>query len=165
MRASTDRATRWLSRHSVRVLRVSLGLVFLGFGLLKFFPGASPAQGLVERTIGTLTLGLVPPTAALLLTAVMECAIGLSLVTGVWLRAGLVVMAGALVGILSPVVLFFDELIAGGVTLTAQYVLKDIVLVAGGLVVAAHALGARTVVPGTDDAAAVLLRPATPARR
>jgi putative oxidoreductase len=30
-----------LSRHSVDILRVNLGLTFLGFGVLKFFPGAS----------------------------------------------------------------------------------------------------------------------------
>ncbi|MFC7586490.1 hypothetical protein ACFQYP_24170 [Nonomuraea antimicrobica] len=29
----------WLSRHSIDVLRVSLGLVFVAFGTLKFFPG------------------------------------------------------------------------------------------------------------------------------
>ena len=53
-------------------------------------------------------------------------------------------MAMALVGILSPLVLFPDQMWSGnGPTLTGQYVFKDIVLVAGGLVVAAHALGAR----------------------
>jgi hypothetical protein len=41
-------------------------------------------------------------------------------------------MAGALVGILSPLVLFPDQMWSGnGPTLTGQYVFKDIVLVAG----------------------------------
>ena len=53
-------------------------------------------------------------------------------------------MAMALVGILSPLVLFPDQMWSGnGPTLTGQYVFKDIVLAAAGLVVAAHALGAR----------------------
>ncbi|MDC7120313.1 DoxX family protein [Cellulomonas fimi] len=140
---------RVLTRHSVTVLRISLGLVFLGFGVLKFFPGVSPAAELAQRTIGELTLGLVGPTAALLLTAVLETVIGLTLVTGRFLRTGLVLLAGALVGIMSPLVLFFDELFpAGGPTIVAQYVLKDVVLAAAGAVIAAVALGARLRLPG-----------------
>ncbi|NKY39612.1 DoxX family protein [Cellulomonas septica] len=125
------------------------GLVALGFGVLKFFPGVSPAADLAQRTIGELTLGLVGPTAALLLTAVLETVIGLTLVTGRFLRTGLVLLAGALVGIMSPLVLFFDELFpAGGPTIVAQYVLKDVVLAAAGAVIAAVALGARLRLPG-----------------
>jgi hypothetical protein len=54
----------WLSRHSVDILRVNLGLTFLGFGVLKFFPGASPAEALVMRTIDTLTLSIVSGRSA-----------------------------------------------------------------------------------------------------
>ena len=35
----------WLVRHSIDVLRVAMGLVFLGFGVLKFFPGSAPRRG------------------------------------------------------------------------------------------------------------------------
>lgn len=139
---------RALTAHSVAALRIALGAVFLGFGVLKFFPGVSPAAELAQRTIGELTLGLVGPEAALLLTAVLETVIGLTLVTGRFVRVGLVLLAGALVGIMSPLVLFFDELFpAGGPTLTAQYVLKDVVLAAAAAVVAAAALGARLRLP------------------
>ena len=134
----------FLTRYSLTALRISLGLVFLGFGVLKFFPGVSPAAELAERTIGVLTFGLVGPTAALLITAILETVIGLTLVTGLFLRTGLVVLAGALVGIMSPIVLFYGELFpAGGPTLTGQYVLKDVVLVCAAAVVGAAALGAR----------------------
>jgi putative oxidoreductase len=133
----------WLNTHSITVLRISLGLVFLGFGVLKFVPGLSPAEDLAVATVDRLTLGIVSGQAALLLTATMETVIGLTLVTGRFVRVGLVVLAGALVGILSPLVLFPGDLFGGGPTIVAQYVIKDIVLVAGGLVVAAHALGGR----------------------
>jgi len=143
-----DGLAQVLTRYSITALRISLGLVFLGFGVLKFFPGMSPAAELAERTIGTLTFGLVGPTAALLLTAIMETVIGLTLVTGLFLRTGLVILAGALVGIMSPLVLFFGELFpAGGPTLTAQYVLKDLVLACAGAVIGAAALGARLRLP------------------
>jgi uncharacterized membrane protein YkgB len=143
--------TRWLAHRSIDVLRVSLGLVFLGFGVLKFFPGMSPAEGLVMRTLDVLSFGLVSGRNAVILTAVAECFIGLTLITRVLLRAGLVVLAASLVGIMSPLVLFFGDLFRGGPTIEGQYVLKDIVLAAAGLVVAARALGARLV---AEDAAA-----------
>ncbi len=144
----TDRLVVLLARHSITALRISLGIVFFGFGVLKFFPGASPVEELVEKTVNTLTLGLVHGRAAILLTASMECFIGLTLLTGKLLKIGLAVLGFALVGILSPLVLFPTELFPHGTpTLTAQYVIKDIVLAAAGLVVAAKALGARFVPP------------------
>jgi putative oxidoreductase len=133
----------WLNTHSITVLRISLGLVFLGFGVLKFVPGLSPAEDLAVATVDRLTLGIVSGQAALLLPATMETVIGLTLVTGRFVRVGLVVLAGALVGIMSPLVLFPGELFGDGPTIVAQYVIKDVVLLAGGLVVAAHALGGR----------------------
>ncbi|MGH3366666.1 MAG: DoxX family protein, partial [Nocardioidaceae bacterium] len=97
--------------------------------------------------LDTLSFGMVPATAAVIITATMETFIGLTLVTGRWLTAGLVVLGAAMVGILSPVVVFAGDMFGNGPTLEAQYVLKDIVLVAAGLVVAAKALGARLVAP------------------
>ena len=34
---------RWMARDGVILLRVSLGVVFLWFGVLKFFPNGKPA--------------------------------------------------------------------------------------------------------------------------
>ncbi|MEV7962602.1 DoxX family protein [Oerskovia paurometabola] len=132
-----------LTRWSVPALRVTLGLVFLGFGVLKYFPGASPAEQIVTQTVGALTFGVVEGTAAVVLTAVVETVIGLTLLTGRWLKVGLVVLAVALVGMMSPVVLFPGELFGDGMTLLGQYVLKDVVFVAAAAVVAAVTLGAR----------------------
>jgi len=134
---------RFLTRWSVPALRAALGLVFLAFGILKLIPGASPAASIAARTVETLTLGLVSGTTAVIVTAVLETFIGLTLVTGRLLRVGLLALAVAMVGIMSPIALFADELFGNGMTLMGQYVLKDVVLVAGAAVVAAVALGAR----------------------
>ena len=83
-------AARWLAAHSITALRISLGLVFLGFAALKFIPGASPAEALVMRTVDTLSFGMVTGTTAVVITAVVETFIGLTLVTGIGLRVGLV---------------------------------------------------------------------------
>lgn len=144
--AAKTKLTEYLSRYSIDILRVSLGVVFLCFGVLKFFPGASPAADLVVRTIDTLTFGVISGGTALLVTALMETFIGLTLISGKLLRTGLVVLAMALVGIMSPLVIFASDMFPTGTpTLEAQYVFKDIVLAAAALVIGAKALGARLV--------------------
>jgi uncharacterized membrane protein YphA (DoxX/SURF4 family) len=136
------RVSRWLARHDLDVLRISLGLVFLGFGVLKFFPGLSPAEDLVEQTVAELTFGRIPDRPALVLVAGLETTIGLCLVTGRCLRFGLVLLGLAMLGILAPLVLLPEALFRGSAyapTLEGQYVLKDVVLLAAGLVIADRA--------------------------
>ncbi len=142
--------SRWVARYSIPFLRVSLGLVFLGFGVLKFVPDLSPAEGIATETMDKLTLGVVPGSVGLVLVALLETAIGVCLVTGRYLRLGLALMAVAMVGILSPLALLTDELFRRqdlyAPTLAGQYVLKDVVLLAAGLVVTASAQGGRLVI-------------------
>lgn len=136
----------WLVRRSIPALRISLGLVFLGFGLLKYIPGVSPAQDLAITTTGILTFGLIPGGVALVLTATMECSIGLLLITGKAVRLALYLLVVQLLGILSPLVLLPARLFSGpfhAPTLEGQYVLKDIVLVTAAMVIAASFRGAR----------------------
>ncbi len=139
-------AQRWLIAHSIAILRVSMGSIFLAFGVLKFFPGVSPAQGLVEKTIDILMLGLIPGGVALVLVATLECVIGLCLISGRALRGAVYLLGVQLLGILSPLVLLTARLFDGphgAPTLEGQYVLKDIILVAAALVLAATLGGAR----------------------
>jgi len=149
------RVVPWLARHSVALLRISLGLVFLGFGLLKFVPGLSPAETLAERTTEVLTFGLVSGRAAGLLVATLETTIGLCLLTGRALRLGLALLGLAMVGVLSPLLLFPAELFAGpgfAPTLEGQYVLKDVVLLASVPVIAARAHEGRRIGGGPPEA-------------
>jgi putative oxidoreductase len=151
-----EQLTGWLARYSVSLLRISLGLVFFGFGVLKFFPGLSPAEPLAARTLDILTFGLVPERIGLTMVAGLETTIGLLLLSGRWLRLALALLAVELIGILSPIVLLPGEMFRGqpfAPTLAGQYVLKDIIVAAAGLVVAARALGARMVIePTRNDA-------------
>ncbi|WP_438855577.1 DoxX family membrane protein [Agromyces sp. M3QZ16-3] len=131
----------FLERWSIPALRVALGAVFVVFGALKFIPGASPLEPLVEATWGVLTFGLVGGQLALVLTAVIETTAGLLLISGRSARLGLVVLAVAFVGILSPIVFFTDQLVtAGGPTLLGQYVAKNVVLIVAALVIASRVL-------------------------
>ena len=71
-----------MAEHGLIVLRFAVGIVFLWFGALKLFPGASPAEDLAGRTIETLTLGLVPMSVALPILGIWEVAIGVGLIVG-----------------------------------------------------------------------------------
>ncbi len=140
----------WLVTHSINLLRVSLGAVFFGFGFLKFFPMVSPAEQLVTDTTSMLTFDLIPGSIAIIAIAVLECVIGLWLLSGRALRGVMYLLAIELVGILAPVVLLGDKLFSGphnAPTLQGQYVLKDVILVAAVLVLAATVRGGRL----TDD--------------
>lgn len=142
------RINRWLVAYSILLLRVGLGLVFLGFGFLKFFPGISPIESLASRTTAVLTFGLVTGHGAMVLVAALECIIGLSFITGRFLRVGVWLMAAQMLGAMSPLVFFPGELFQGpyyAPTLAAQYIIKDIILVAAGMVIASTWTGAHIV--------------------
>ena len=130
---------RWLIRYSIILLRISLGAVFFGFGFLKFFPNVSPAQSIATQTVGILSFGLMPAHIAMICIATLECVIGLSFITGKFLRITVWLLILELIGILSPLALLPGELFTGpfhAPNLLGQYVLKDIILVGAGLVIA-----------------------------
>ncbi len=126
--------------HSVAVLRVAVGLVFLGFGILKYFPGVSPAQNITEATTHILFFGLIPGRVCMIFVATLESFIGAALIAGRPIRIAMWLLATEFVGILSPLVLLPGRLFSGpggAPTLEGQYVLKDIILVGAAMVIAA----------------------------
>jgi uncharacterized membrane protein YphA (DoxX/SURF4 family) len=133
-----------MARYGVVVLRVALGVVFLWFGALKFFPGLSPAQTLALDTIDVLTFGLVPAGLSLALLATLECAIGIGLISGRFMRLTLLLLAFQMVGAASPLFLFPGEVFTAfpyAPTLEGQYIIKNVVLVSAGLVIGATVRG------------------------
>jgi len=136
--------TRWMARYGVRLLRVSLGLVFFWFGVLKFFPDLSPAQDLAARTIDLLTFGIVPPEVALPVLAGWEVLIGLGLITGWFMRATLLLMVVQMLGTITPLFLFPAEtwtVFPIAPTLEGQYIIKNVVLVSAAIVIGATVRG------------------------
>lgn len=139
---------RWLVANSIAILRVSIGFVFFAFGFLKFFSGLSPIEALAGRTTAALSVGLLSPDAGMAVIATLECAIGLCFITGRFLRVGVWLMGAQMLGAMSPLVLFPGELFSGpgnAPSLAAQYIVKDVILIAAGLVIAATWTGARIV--------------------
>ena len=122
-----------LQRWSVPLLRVSLGLVFLWFGGLKVF-GVTPVYDLVASTVYWVDPGWFVPTLG-----VVEILIGAGLIFRRAMRLILALflaqMAGTfLVLVLLPGVAFQD----GNplkLTVEGEFVVKNLVLLAAGLVV------------------------------
>ncbi len=138
------RITNWMARHGLPLLRISLGLVFLWFGALKFFPGLSPASDLAARTIETLSFGVVPARVSIPLLAGLECLIGLGLLFGIFMRATLLLLAVQMAGTLTPLLLFPSEVFTRmpyAPTLEGQYIIKNAVLISAAIVLGATVRG------------------------
>jgi len=151
------RITAFLARVSVPTLRIGLGIVFFWFGVLKFFPGLSPAQDLAARTVETLSGGLVQPPVSLPVLATWECLIGLGLLTGSFLRATLDLLMLQMAGTITPLFLFPTETFTRfpfAPTLEGQYIIKNIVLIGAAMVVGGTVRGGR-LVPDTRSVEAV----------
>ena len=138
------RITSTLARVSIPTLRIALGVVFLWFGVLKFFPNLSPAETLVGRTIERLTLGLIQPSVSLPILAAWESVIGVGLIVGRGLRAILLLLALQMLGTFTPLLLFPQETFSSFPlvpTLEGQYIIKNLVLIAAAMAVGATVRG------------------------
>ncbi|MFN2638207.1 MAG: DoxX family membrane protein [Gemmatimonadaceae bacterium] len=138
------RITNWMARYGMPLLRISLGVVFLWFGALKFFPGLSPAHDLAARTIEKLSFGTVHPTVSVPVLALWESLIGLGLLLGIFMRTTLLLLAVQMAGTLTPLVLFPAEVftrIPYAPTLEGQYIIKNAVLISAAIVLGATVRG------------------------
>jgi uncharacterized membrane protein YkgB len=140
----------WLAQNSIPVTRFAVGVIFFWFGVLKFFPGLSPAQDLAGRTISTLTLGHITPHVSLPILATWECLIGIGLLTasGQYMRVTLVLLALQLPGTFLPLVFFPAETwthFPYAPTLEGQYIMKNLVLISAGLLMGATMHGGKVI--------------------
>ena len=132
-----------LERSGIPLMRVSLAVIFLWFGILKFFPSGSPIQVLTVRTISVLTFGQIAPELSLFLCAVLECVIGVGLLSCAFLRTAVLLLLVQMAGTLLPLVFFPSEMfvrIPFVPTLEGQFIIKNIVLITAALVVGSEAM-------------------------
>jgi uncharacterized membrane protein YphA (DoxX/SURF4 family) len=138
--------TGLMARYGIVALRLSMGVIFFWFGILKFFNGLSPAQALATHTISVMSFGVVAPSVSLPLLATWECLIGLGFLTGKAHRATLVLLFTQMAGTFMPLFLFTHEVflrIPYAPTLEGQYIIKNLVLVSAAMVIGAAVRGGR----------------------
>jgi uncharacterized membrane protein YkgB len=134
---STDRGAReLLTRVSPLLLRISLGVVFVWFGSLKI-AGASAVGGLVAGTVPFLDASWFVPVLG-----VLEVLMGLAFATGRFLRVVLPAFALHLGGTFLVLVLLPEVAFEGDnalmLTVVGEYVVKNLVLLSAGIVVASN---------------------------
>jgi uncharacterized membrane protein YkgB len=124
--------TSGMARTGIPFLRIGLGIVFFWFGLLKFFPGLSPAEGLVRNTVY-----FISPDVFIPILAAWETLIGLGLITGKFMRLTLLLLFMQMPGTALPLIILPDivwNIFPYGLTLEGQYIIKNLVLIGAGLV-------------------------------
>lgn len=146
-----ERTSLWIDVHLYGLLRRALGLIFLWFGLLKFCPGLCEVELIAQRTLMVLSDHRFTPQHCMLLLAVWECAMGATLLLAPknkhWgrflLRGCAISLLLHLCGTLLPLVLFRADtwkVFPFAPTLTGQYILKNLVLLAATLAVYAQSM-------------------------
>jgi putative oxidoreductase len=135
--AIDERVIAALRRNAPTVMRWSLGLVFVWFGALKV-ANVTPVAQLVADT-----MAFMPIPASVLVPAlgVFEIVVGVALAVGRWLRPVLAAMVAHLSGTFLVLVLQPDVAFQDGnpllLTTEGEFVIKNLVLIAGALLVAA----------------------------
>jgi len=123
---------------AIFLLRMSLGVCFVWFGTLKFFPSVSPAEQLALMTIDLLTFGLIVPVVAIKLLALWEVLIGIGFIWGKKLEWTLGIFLVHMVLTFTPLVFFPDLCFTNppyAFSLVGQYIVKNLVLIMGGVIV------------------------------
>ncbi|MBI1783224.1 MAG: DoxX family membrane protein [Sphingobacteriales bacterium] len=127
-----------VSKRSINLLRISIGIIYLWFGALKFFHGYSPAEDLAINTINKLTFDLIPQPVNIILLAAWECAVGIALIIGKGIRTALILLFVHMVCTFTPL-LFFPSVsfkyAPYGFTLVGQYIMKNIIIICAAIVI------------------------------
>ena len=122
----------WMAQYGLPLLRYSIAIVFIWFGLLKPL-GMSPAADLVARTVVWFSPGWFVPFLGW-----WEVLIGLTLLYRPLIRVSILLLFLQMPGTMLPLV-FLPEVcftqIPFGLTLEGQYIIKNLVLISAGLVI------------------------------
>ncbi len=135
--------TEWMGKYGLLILRICLGIIFLWFGVLKFYKGLSPAEDLVRNTVYFFNPDLFIPVLAL-----WESLIGLGLITGKYMRLTLLLLFLQMPGTALPLIILPEKVwtvFPYGLTLEGQYIIKNLVLISAGLVLGATVRGGKLV--------------------
>lgn len=139
-----NKVNTWLTQNAMTLLRVSIGIIYVWFGALKYFPNLSPADQLAKDTIHLITFGLIPSNVSIILLALWETSLGAVLIIGAWQRAVFYVLLLHMICTFVPL-FFFAEVsfttLPYGFTLVGQYIMKNLIIIAAALVLNAHAKG------------------------
>lgn len=127
-----DHIRSFMNKVGVPILRYSLAIIFIWFGILKPW-GLSPAQTLVERTVYWFDPAWVVP-----ILGWWEVAIGVCFIFRRLVRIGIFLLFLQIPGTFMPLVLLPDvcfEQFPFALTMEGQYIIKNLLIIGSALVV------------------------------
>ena len=126
---------RFLNKVSMPALQISLGVIFIWFGLLKV-AGDSPANELITKTVYWFNPDIFIP-----ILGIWEALIGICLLVPSFIRVGLALLALQMPGTFLPLILLPEVCFQSNIfdlTLEGQYIVKNLVLIGAAMVVGAR---------------------------
>ncbi len=126
------RMASWMGYYGHRLLRYSLAIIFIWFGLLKPL-GMSPAADLVANTVYWL-----PPDVFVPILGWWEVAIGVGLLFRPLVRMALFLLFLQLPGTALPLLLLPDVCFSKfpiGLTLEGQYIIKNLTIISAAILI------------------------------
>ncbi|MGO9645718.1 MAG: DoxX family membrane protein [Candidatus Bathyarchaeia archaeon] len=133
MDRADERVVGVMATHGLGLLRISLGVVFIWFGLLKVI-GVTPVADLVTAVITWIPAALSVP-----LVGLFEVVLGVGLVVGYGLRFTLLLLWLHLAGTFLLLLVRPDLTFQSGnplfLTADGEFVIKNLVLISGGIAV------------------------------
>jgi uncharacterized membrane protein YkgB len=129
--------SEFMRRWGTFALRISLGIIFIWFGVLKPL-GLSPAEPLIIATVRWLPL--FDAELWVIIIGWWEVAIGLAFLFQKTIRVAILLLALQMVGtfmplILLPTVTFQAGHLPYGPTMEGQYIIKNLLIISAALVV------------------------------
>tara|TARA_B100001121_G_scaffold111086_1_gene97845 strand:+ start:2245 stop:2688 length:444 start_codon:yes stop_codon:yes gene_type:complete len=125
--------TKLMSRWGITLLRYSIGIIYIWFGILKPF-GLSPAQELVENTVYWFN----NPADFVPILGWWEVIIGVTMCIKPLIRFSIFLLFIQLPGTFLPLVLLPEVCFTNfpfGLTTEGQYIIKNLIVISAALVV------------------------------
>lgn len=125
-------------KKTVDYIRISLGIIFLWYGILKFFPNLSPAESLATQTIDILFNGMINESISIKLLAVWEVCIGIGFIFGIYLRFIISIFLIHMTCTFTPLFILPQLSFTNApyaFTLVGQYIVKNIVFILAGILI------------------------------
>src|SRR3989338_7948909 len=122
----------WMDRHAPLFLRISMGIIFVWFGLLKVF-GHSPVNDLVARTVYWFDPAIFIPVLGW-----WEALIGVCFLFHRLIRAALFLLFLQIGGTFLPLVILPDVCFQKApfiLTMEGQYIVKNLLIISAAIVI------------------------------
>ena len=126
----------------IKINRFSLFVVFFWFGILKVL-SISPAESLVTHLHQVTIAQFISKESFLMLLGILECTIGLLWLFPKWTRLAFILFTFQMFTTFLPMIFLPDDTWQNTfvLTLTGQYIIKNLVLIASAYTVVSYERG------------------------